>query len=299
MDFKRIDGALAAYRKRGDAALDARLGFFRSMWEIQGRFEDRAAEGGCPIPCAEELKRLYWSEEPVFAHYPVDVDAALLGEEAGEIAAYLASSGAFDASVSDSLTACDWTSLVTASDLALAGSDPGAYLESCRDAVESAMPQHGDFALMVLSASLRSQLAPMATASLAPIVDEVAREAGAHAKPLRCPCCGGIATAACVGPTPGSDGMGRTLWCQQCGSSWEFERVRCPHCGTRSQTSLHYTSLEGDESRRIYHCDECGGYVRTRFVTPLDREPMVFEVEDVVMADLDAAAPEVRARKER
>ena len=298
MDFKRIDGAIAAYRKRGDSALDARLGFFRSIWEIQGRFEDRAAEGGCPVPSSEDMKEWYWYGEPAFAKFPVRVDGSLLAEECAEVARCMASSGAFDEESSSLLSSCDWSSLVESSPLEKAGTDPAAYVEGCGEAAEEAMPGHGDLALMVLSMSLRSQLEPAAESYLALVAEDVAKEAAEHSKPLRCPCCGGVATASYVGPTPGSHGMGKVLWCQACGSSWEFDRVRCPHCGTRSQGSLHYTSLEGDDSRRIYHCDECGGYLRTRFVEPLDKEPMVFEVEDVVMVDLDLVAAQMLQDKQ-
>lgn len=293
MDFKRIDGAIAAYRKRGDAALDARLGFFRSIWEIQGRFEDRAAEGGCPVPSTEEMLEWYWAGKPAFSERPVRVDAAMLAEESAEIADCMVASGVFDETASSGLSACDWAAFVESTPLEEAGRDPLAYVEGSEAAAQTAIPDHGDLALMVLSMALRSQLEPIAEACLALVADEVARQSAEHAKPMRCPCCGGTPTASYVGATPGNDGMGKVLWCQTCGASWEFERVRCPHCGVRSQTSLHYTSLEGDDSRRIYHCDECGGYVRTRFVDPLDKEPMVFEVEDVVMFNLDLVAAEV------
>ena len=52
-------------------------------------------------------------------------------------------------------------------------------------------------------------------------------------------------------------------------------------------------SLEGDDAHRLYACDECGGYVRTRFIDPATLLPFSPEVEDVVMATLDAVAQDL------
>ena len=73
-------------------------------------------------------------------------------------------------------------------------------------------------------------------------------------------------------------------------NSGEFDRIRCPRCGTRNQGNLHYFNIEGDEGHRIGTCDECGSYIRTRFAGEGDNAPYSPEVEDVVMARLDAVA---------
>ncbi|WP_418245429.1 hypothetical protein [Ellagibacter isourolithinifaciens] len=51
-----------------------------------------------------------------------------------------------------------------------------------------------------------------------------------------------------------------------------------------------YFNIEGDEGHRIGTCDECGSYIRTRFAGEGDNAPYSPEVEDVVMARLDAVA---------
>lgn len=58
----------------------------------------------------------------------------------------------------------------------------------------------------------------------------------------------------------------------------------------RNQGNLHYFNIEGDEGHRIGTCDECGSYIRTRFAGEGDNAPYSPEVEDVVMARLDAVA---------
>ena len=61
-------------------------------------------------------------------------------------------------------------------------------------------------------------------------------------------------------------------------------------CGTTEPRSLRYFSLAGDNAHRIHLCDECGGYIRTVFTTRDSTFAPVAEVEDVVMAPLDAVA---------
>ncbi len=103
--------------------------------------------------------------------------------------------------------------------------------------------------------------------------------------------CGGAPVAGRVGGESSTQGRGKTLWCAQCGTSWEVERVRCARCGTQNQAHLHYYNVEGDDAHRIATCDECGGYLRTVYADDA-LAPFSFEVEDVVMARLDAIAAE-------
>ncbi|MEI3230831.1 MAG: formate dehydrogenase accessory protein FdhE [Gordonibacter pamelaeae] len=109
--------------------------------------------------------------------------------------------------------------------------------------------------------------------------------------PLACPVCGGAPVAGRVGGESFTQGRGKTLWCAQCGTSWEVERVRCARCGTQNQAHLHYYNVEGDDAHRIATCDECGGYLRTVYADDA-LAPFSFEVEDVIMARLDAIAAE-------
>ena len=109
------------------------------------------------------------------------------------------------------------------------------------------------------------------------------------ARPLACPVCGSAPALAHVGGETSTAGRGRRLACLQCGTSWEFERVRCARCGTTAQTSLHFYHVEGDDAHRLATCDECGGYLRTLYAADA-LAPVAYEVEDVVMARLDAIA---------
>lgn len=108
--------------------------------------------------------------------------------------------------------------------------------------------------------------------------------------------CGTPASAAFVGETDAVDGRGRLLYCSTCGTQWAFDRIRCACCGTQSQTKLHYFHVEGDDAHRLQNCEECGDYMRTVFQDSL-KVPLSMEVEDIVMANLDAIALDSRFRQ--
>ncbi len=307
MNLQQIDAVTRAYAGRLDEADLARIGFFRGIWEIQAKAEDLVEQGGpYQLPDIEDLDRWYWDEErSIFSQAPVAIDAPLMAQTARQIAAYIASSGSFDAAVTDALAQVDWEALLAgagdgkaagtagATLAELAGSDPAAFLEAAYAELSSRGEEVAAVGAMVLSLALRAMLEPAQQAIGSALHRRVAGEYILHRKPLRCPCCASEATLAYVGPTDASDGNGRRLHCSQCGCDWEFERIRCPRCGTRREESLRYVSLEGDDAHRLYVCDECGGYVRTRFVDPATLLPFSPEVEDVVMATLDAVAQDL------
>ena len=99
-----------------------------------------------------------------------------------------------------------------------------------------------------------------------------------------------------AGPS-GIDGRDREQYCGMCGTVWPFERMRCGVCGTENAARLHYFHVEGDSSHRLQNCDECGQYQRMVFEEDLSI-PLSMEVEDVVMAKLDAIALDPRFRTE-
>ncbi len=177
--------------------------------------------------------------------------------------------------------------IVAASSLAMAGSAPAAYLEDLADLLgdDGMTEDQARVGALVASLALRFQLEAPAQA-----VSRALGEAGCtEPHPLRCPVCGGAPSAARVGGQNSTQGRGKTLWCAQCGTTWEFDRVRCARCGTHNQGHLHYFNVEGDDAHRIATCEECGGYVRTTYADDA-LAPFSFEVEDVVMARLDAIA---------
>lgn len=286
MNLKAIDAALAAYRDKLDDADNARLSFFRELWEAQDEIAAQAATA-YDVPDAASLKD--WAREglPVLSQAPVPLDGAALAQAMGRIAEALSAHGGFAPSASEALARTNWERLVAASDLAAAGSDPARYVEEFAEllADDGCAEDAASIGATATSLALRALLEGPATA-----VEQARRAAGAdEPHSVRCPVCGGEAAVAQVSGAPAGQGRGKRLWCAQCGCAWDFERVRCARCGTQNQGHLHYFNLEGDEAHRLATCDECGGYTRTVYEEDA-LAPFSFEVEDVVMAKLDLVA---------
>lgn len=287
MNLRLADAALAAYREQLDDADNARLAFFRAIWEVQERIAADYAPAAHVMPGADDLRAWAGEGSPVLHRAPLSIDAAALSDACGRIAACVIEKGGFAPEATAVLSTLDWAAAVETSPLEVAGSNPAAYV----DAFAQKMLADGmDEAAAIVAASavslaLRALVEPAAAA-----LQRALEDAGAdEGHPLECPVCGAPAAAARVGVTKKNDGRAKTLWCAQCGSTWAFERVRCARCGTRNQGHLHYFNVEGDDSHRIATCDECGGYMRTVFQDDA-LAPFSFDVEDVVMARLDSIA---------
>ncbi|MCL1799133.1 MAG: formate dehydrogenase accessory protein FdhE [Eggerthellaceae bacterium] len=294
--MKRRALALEAYKKHLDKAAWGRLELFGGLWDIQEGYRARAAEkAGYAIPSIEAAETWYWQGRPILAFAPVRIDADTFVASLGEVAGYLAGKACLERGAAECLHGLDWRTLVDETDLSLAGSDPMAYTQVfCGLAQKHAGgPLEAPMAATVLTLAMRPLVEHAAQAVMSSLEDVLKAGNATHSKPRCCPFCGGGATLAVVGETPSSQGKGRLLYCSACGTAWEFERIRCVHCGTRNQGHLHYFHIEGDEAHRLHTCDECGGYARTVFQEHLVA-PLVLEVEDVVMAPLDQVANDPR-----
>ena len=88
------------------------------------------------MPDADSLKTWARHGEPVLSHAPVKIEAAALAGAMERLAAVLAARGGFAASTSEALSRTSWERMVAASDLALAGCNPAAYVESFVELLE-------------------------------------------------------------------------------------------------------------------------------------------------------------------
>ncbi len=75
-----------------------------------------------------------------------------------------------------------------------------------------------------------------------------------------CPICG---HSPVLGRLIGASGP-RRLWCCCCNTSWSFSRIGCPFCENRDQDQLGYLTVNEFASYRIYVCDKCRRYLKTR-----------------------------------
>ena len=274
MDMMAMERAIAAYAPQGDDADRARLEFFAGLYRLQDEWAHRvAAESGYPAPAAEQLEAWYWNADPAFQFAPVSIDAERFAQTLSAMAGYLAEKAGLEEAAAKGLSECDWDAFSQKADLALAGRDPAAFVESCLTGLDS----YG------VGADVHRRQAP--------------DDRHNHDCPLDCPVCGTPASASFVGEAAGTDGRGRMQYCAMCGAQWPYERIRCGVCGTFNQTKLHYFNLEGDNAHRIQSCDACGQYQRVVFQDDIPG-PLCMEVEDVVMAKLDKVALDPRFRKE-
>lgn len=86
------------------------------------------------------------------------------------------------------------------------------------------------------------------------------------------------------------------LHCPACETIWRFGRVECSQCGCTDPDKVGYFTVEGDDERRVEHCDACGHYlkvlnqrVRARAFVPL--------LEDAATLQLDQLAESQGYRK--
>ena len=133
--LKAIDAAIAAYRTNLDEGDVSRLAFFRELWGVQAEAASHV-DLGYEVPDADSLKTWARHGEPVLSHAPVKIEAAALAGAMERLAEVLAARGGFAASTSEALSRTSWERMVAASDLALAGCNPAAYVESFVELLE-------------------------------------------------------------------------------------------------------------------------------------------------------------------
>lgn len=299
MNLFMIERAFAKYREGASDADRARYDFFEGLYRLLAARADEVEDPfASPLPGTEELRAWHWSGQALLDRDPLQIEPVTFAETCSSVASYIAENASLEGPAAKELAGFGWEAFCAKADLALAGRDPGAFLDSClRDigsfGVSADLP--ASVFAMVPYYALRAHLdSPARQAAKAA---DVAHDPDSHDHPLACPFCGTPATAAVVGSAAGTDGKGRMLYCGQCGTTWSFERVRCAHCGERSSEKLHYFHLEGDSAHRLHLCNTCGSYLRTVFQEDL-AAPLSPEAEDVVMAKLDKVALDPRFRKE-
>jgi FdhE protein len=280
INLKLADAAIEASNEILDENDKRRLAFFRDIWNAQNNVEEgvkSAKVDSDNLKLALAEKKFYIENNPIeisrnayISSLHEMVDAVCSSENAGD-------------ELKAALGNVDWDEAVASledADFALAGSNPAGFIETLAQSGE-----YSDEVLTIAVLALRPFLSVVAQALKDPY-EGIGIKAN---HPLLCPVCGSRASVARVGKTKHSQGRGKELYCQTCGFTWEFERVRCAVCGTRDQLKLHYFNLEGDDVHRLATCDECGGYVRTVYQDEA-LSAFSFEVEDVVMAKLDTVA---------
>lgn len=286
LNLKLIDAAIASYGDGLEREDADRLALFRTFWGLQAEAMAAAPAGDAAL-APSQLASAVRERRPVFSVAPVSIDGDALASLAEALGCAAVESGAFPPEVTAAFERVKWDRVLKASKPERAGLDPAGWLEYLVDVlVDDGMePVAARLAALLASMALRAQLEKPA----ASVVKACKKEGIELSSSLRCPVCGTAPMMAHVGSASASAEHGRVLVCGQCGTAWDFERVRCARCGQRDQTKLHFFNVEGDDAHRIASCDECGGYIRTLY-SESALAPCSYEVEDVLMARLDAIA---------
>ena len=300
MNLHTIHEAIEAYKRDSSETDAARLDFFEGLFAIQQERADvEAAAADYVGLSAEDAKAAYIALEPMLSKAPVAIDEIRFFGTCKQISDYIAEHAGLEEDIAEELSVVDWYKLVGSFDLELAGSNPPEFIEECLKGFDSfgiGSQLPSSIVMMVVAFALRAHIQP-AAAKLMAVVPRDVRESPQREHPLACPVCGSPAVASHVSVASGIQGRFRDQFCSMCGTSWPFERMRCGVCGTENASRLHYFHVEGDSSHRLQNCDECGQYQRMVFEEDLSI-PLSMEVEDVVMAKLDAIALDPRFRVE-
>lgn len=291
MNLKFIDRVIESYRGGLDAADLKRLEYFRGLWEVMDHWAGgpSAASRSYNVPAGEVLEAAWTDDKPVFALAAPALKRDRFCAICGALREYVCESGILSEEDAKALSEVDFISLVPREDMAVAASDPDKFLGRLLGKALEQGVSGGVARLIALVGMLALRV------DFEPIAHQVRKaqkkaDLVASHHPLQCPVCGSAPALARVGGADSpTEGRGRTLYCAQCGSDWDFQRIRCARCGTQNQGHLHYFNVEGDDAHRIHMCDECGDYIRTVFVEDGLR-PFSYEVEEVVTAKLDAIA---------
>lgn len=294
MNLKLIHRVIDSYNETLDEADMLRLAFFKGLWEEMDRWSSGplTAAKHYQMSSDEELLEAWNSDQPLLRIAPATINEERFRSIFAALRDYVAQSNLLSDGDATMLLSLEVAKVLPKDNLALAGSDPVLFSEKTYELAQEVVDSGSLANMVVLIAmlSLRVELEGIATM----LKDHFPKGDECHHNPLRCPVCGSEPALAKVGGADSpTDGRGRTLYCQQCGTVWDFDRIRCARCGTHNQGHLHYFNVEGDDGHRIATCDECGNYIRTVFVEESLR-PFSYEVEEVVTARLDAIARDPR-----
>ncbi len=319
MDLSFIDMSIKTYAGKISEADQARLDLFRKLWAAA----NEAVAGldlAYAVPSSEVALEAVRSEavsseeqqaefsEPlakapsplngsVFSVAPVSIDGEVLTKTMEALIAVIKDEASFGDTAKE-LEGIAWAQIfgadaltkedeATKTAILLAGSNPTSFIAALAHGLLNNGVSEATVALAVSLASLALRVQLEGPAFRA--VKAIGQEEMEKGRFMVCPVCGSEPMLARVGGENATKGRGKVLGCLQCGTSWDFDRIRCARCGDQNSGHLHYFNLEGDDAHRINTCDNCGSYIRTVFLDDA-LAPCSFDVEDVLMAKLDALA---------
>lgn len=265
--------------KRPDLA--QQLAFFEKLWSVQDEFADKAATY-TPAPL-EDLERALRSHQTMFSLVEPAIPLDDYRDAVRAVAAVMAEAGLSEAQTA-ALAEVDLGDAVTAEALAAALGGLDMFIQSVTETVAD-----DRFTTPLISFVLTEAMTPFLREPAKAAVTAAGKFDWLQWDSGLCPACGTPASSAVIRDEGQLQGGRRWLTCPTCRTQWEYARIRCARCGSRTHTDLEYLYDEEDPAHRIHTCSACHGY------TPvvLEREQLVVtvpEVEEVVMVPLEAVA---------
>ena len=96
-----------------------------------------------------------------------------------------------------------------------------------------------------------------------------------------CPICGGNPDFTFLDKERGA----RWLMCSRCDAEWLFQRLECPYCDNKDQSTLAYfTDDEG--LYRLYVCEQCHTYIKAIDLRHTESE-VLLPLERIMTLDMD------------
>ncbi len=168
----------------------------------------------------------------------------------------------------------------------LAATNPGRFADKALSVLMDEKAATSEALPLAIAISLTTRIFFEAFAEKASAVLEAEDDPVVdYDRPNTCPVCGGLPDLAAVVPTERSGNV-KKLFCNCCGASWKYERIRCSVCGDSVVSDLEYVHDEADEAHRLHVCKKCGSSFPTYFSKG---EAFVPEVETVVIEGLARA----------
>lgn len=290
MDIKLIDDYIASYKGgRGLTQEEAeRIVFYRKLWGTCAMYGDMLAPASKP-PAPEQLAAQVAQGKHLLDEFPAPIDKKLFLATIHELTDTVMGESAYPLEFRDGFL--DMAKLlpnfIDEKNLVIAQSNPQDYLSYVLQVCGMTGAQEGVAPVMgaLVALALRVQLEPYARM----LMDALPPDALAKgSRPRTCPVCGSHPTVGMVHIGSSREGSFTKLACVQCGTTWEFEMLRCPHCGESGDDVMGYYNLNDDTRHLLGGCNKCGGYVRTLAVGE-NVDDISIDVEDVLLTRIDEA----------
>ncbi len=245
--------------------LPAALDFYRKVLRIQSEARSRA-EAMTSCPDGETIRKRISSAAPLLEFNDLQIDWVVLRDTFQEVKALFANPSETSDTVNEAII-----------DASLLKAAARAWFESG----QLPAPMGGDgadaFFEFALCAAMRPFLVRHSEALLGMVDQEQWRRG-------YCPICGGAADFAFLDRERGA----RWLLCSRCDAQWLFQRLECPACGNRSQSSLAYFT-DDCGLYRLYVCERCRHYLKTIDLRRTESE-VLLPLERFLTLDLDIQA---------